>query len=813
MKPITQFIQSELKPRFWNYYPQIFPQLHLSLYKDKYQSPLHYDGTQGTGERPDRSVITSKYPYRLFDQSKQQSVDVIKAFMELNGIPELHEAVDKLCQIVGIERPKYSPEEQEKYRKYEERINTLEASANRQQAALWSSEGKAALDYIRRRGWTDEEIKEAGIGYISKAEAKTIGAQEAIGTTHVLSIPLRSGSNLYGFKVRALENGNPKYLYTKGTKKQLFNLTGIQQSNGRIVVVEGELDALHAQVKGLNGIVATGGGQLTEELLSAAVARGIKNITILFDADVSGAGFVRRSVDLAYTKGVSVLVATYPKGETLPNGTPIHDIDEYLQVHTIGELKTLIASAEFGTLYLYHEYTKEFEDITDEVISKVQSRVIELAEQTPDEVERSILFNTCAYEFHLDGKELFSAEALRAEYDKRQAVLNELKQKTLVDQALAQARNLQASGDTLAALQIMEEIGKTAKSIQKEAKLRKLLELPTEQSEQDEWLKASDDVETPYYFGILGATGTKEIERLTLPSGAITLVCAQTSHGKSAFLQNLALSVAQNGAEGSTLYFTYEESARDVKVQFENKYIGVPLSVNNIRSIKTYKRKGTDMFTSGKLQTYLIGSKEFSRDLYYSGKLRLFGAQGDSTDLMDSIRYICQKQKVKAVFVDYIQKLRKKGFKGYRLNEELKEICDDLNSLSIETDVPIVIAAQLNREAKSPVDMYSQNIKDAAEIEQVANKIILLWNSSFRPQKDDSKELTDWRQRTGVTLGQGGSLYAVLAKNRGGLVNTEAVFTHKGNEGTILQQKPTLQQVEEAELKNAPASKIVQMPF
>ena len=820
MKDLTLFIENELKPRLWNYYPQIFPELHFSLSMGKYQSPLHSDGTEGTGARKDRSVITQKYPYKVYDQTKGAK-DVITLFMELNNISENYEAVNRLCDIVGIQRPEYTSEAKQRYKEYEERRNALEASAARQKAALFAPEGKAVLEYLHGRAWTDEEIKEAELGFISEAEASTINVQRAIGTTHTLSIPLRSGSTLYGFKVRTIEkslpDGTQKYQYTTGTNKRsnLFNLTGIKQNEGSIVVVEGELDALHAQVKGLKGVVATGGGYLTKELLEAALARGIKNVTLLFDADERGADFVRRSIDIAHTKGVAVMVATYPEGETLADGTPIHDIDEYLQKHTIEELQTLIENARYGTIYLYGKAVKEYEGVTltDTIASKVISKVITLGNQTPSQVEREFLFNMCAHDFNIDGKEAFSVEALRAEADRQRAASDALKQKNATEQAIATAKAQAEGGNIEAALQTMGEAAKALKEIDRVAKYSKLLALPTEQSRNQNQTKGADEIETSYYFETTGVT--KQIERLTLPSGAITFVCAPTSHGKSTFLQNLALAVAQNGTEGSTLYFTFEESKEAVEIQLVNKYINKPLSANNQRSIATYKRKGANYFTGDGLNTYLQGDKEFAEKLLYSGKLRIYEEDYDSTELIEAIRYICSQMKVKAVFIDYIQMLSKSGCRLQR-NEELKEISKDFKSLAVSLHLPIVVAAQLNREAKSPVDMYAQNIAEAADLERVANKVILLWNSSFKERSKDSKNVIEgWSERTGITLGQGGTIYALLAKNRGGIVNIEAVFSHHGNEGVITQQKPTLQQIEAAQIAEAKgiAPEQTELPF
>ena len=270
MKDITRFINEELKPRLYSHIPQIFPELHFTKRGSKYISSLHPDGTEGTGRKEDRSVVTEKQPTKVFDNTRQEAKDVITLYMENNRITEVWEAVNKLCNIVGILPPENTPEEKERYRQQEQRRTALELSAERQKKALFAPEGREVLEYLHSRGWTDSEIQEAELGFISTGEATTINAQRSIGDFYTLSIPLRSGSILYGFKFRTIRketNGQDKYTYLYGTEKRtnLFNLTGIQQTDGAIVVVEGELDALHASVRGVKGVVATGGGKLTEE--------------------------------------------------------------------------------------------------------------------------------------------------------------------------------------------------------------------------------------------------------------------------------------------------------------------------------------------------------------------------------------------------------------------------------------------------------------------------------------------------------------------------------------------------------------------
>lgn len=803
MKDITRFIQRELNPRIYAHIPQIFPELHFTKKGAKYVSSYHSDGGEGTGKKVDRSVVTEKMPTKVFDNTRQKATDVIALFMENNRITEVWEAVNKLCNIVGISPPEYTPEAKERYKQMEQRRTALEASLQRQKKALFSPDGSAVLTYLHSRGWTDSEIKEAELGYISTKEATIIEAQRSVGDFYTLSIPLRSGSTLYGFKFRTIQretNGRGKYIYLVGTEKKenLFNLTGIQQTDGAIVVVEGELDALHASVRGVKGVVATGGGKLTEELLTAATERGIKRITLLFDKDERGALFVRDSIDVAYTRGISVLVATYPDGESLNDGTPIHDVDEYLQAHSAEELQQLIDGATLGSKYLLayivNEHIKQHgeERLTDGQEIELRDKVIALANSTPSEIERDMIFSSYAEGIKVGKDQLFTKEALRAVADRQRAEQNALKQVEATKKTLKEATALAERGDAQAALQMMGEAALELRRIDSRAKYSHLLALPTEESLLQRLQNKQRELPTLYEL-----SNGRDTEQLTLPSGAITFICAPTSHGKSTLLQNLAIQVAQTKGDGAVLYFTFEEDGDAVTIQMLNKYIGTDLcrnyssrQSNNIRALRDYFKTGEPHFIREEAKSVFSQKKaEFFKKYYNSGKIRIYYEDYDSAELIEAIRSISSQTKVKAVFIDYIQLLRSRAYQKAHLQrtEELKEICKDLKNLSIETQLPIIVAAQLNREATSPLELHSQKIAEAADLERIANKILCLWNTSFVAQKTEGnkKKLEAMEAKLGFKLGEGGKIYAKLTKNRGGVVGLEAVLNFNGNTGVI----------------------------
>ena len=804
MNDLFYFINDELKPSLWNHIPTLFPYMDFKLMKGKWQSEKHYDGTEGTGDKQDRSVITPTKPYAIWDNTRQEYKEIFALYKEQNNLTTW-EAVKQLCSIVGIAEPEYRPEQMERYQKSEQRRNTLEDSLKRQRAALYAPEGTETLNYLRSRGWTDDEITQAELGYISPDEATTIDAQKSIGDYYTLSIPLRSGSRIYGFKFRTIktDGAKDKYTYLYGTSKRdnLFNLTGIKQTDGEIVVVEGELDALHAQVRGISGIVATSGGGLTEELLKTALQRGIKRITLLFDKDERGAKFVKDSISVAWKKHISVLVATYPE-ETLPDGTKIHDTDEYLRAHTPEDLKSLIGNAQRSGTYLLENLINEAieanggaDNIKDTIERELTQKVCSLANSTPDQTERDLILSM--YSNYIGNA--ITKESLQAVADYDRAEQDKILKTKQTKDALSRANTLANDGKIEDALSLMGETISELKQTSSREKYSSLLANQSGESLSNRMKKKQGEIPTLYEFS---HPITHEKERLCIPSGAITFVVAPTSHGKSTLLQNLALQVTKSSHDGAVLYFTFEEEGDSVTLQLLNKYMDEELcrnysstTSNNLRAITHYYRTGEDRYIAKeKLSVFHQKLNTFMTSLYDSGKLRLYYEDYDSNELIEAIRFISSQTKVKAVFIDYIQLLSKNGCRLQR-TEELKAICKDLKNLCVSTQLPIVVAAQANREVTSPLEMHSQKIAEAADLERIANKILFIWNSNFAAQKskDSKSEIETFETRTGIKLGEGGKIYAKLTKNRGGVVNLEAVLEYNGNTGVI---KPNCNAVE-----------------
>lgn len=810
---LTQFIHSELYPRLFGSIDRAFPEMEFKRTSHGWESS-HYLDRSKHHSRKDKTIISHKQPHRILEQGGE-SLSLIDFQIQRTGKPFI-EALRSLCDVVGLTLPEG---DSESYKAYKEKQEALERAASEMRRALFTPEGAQALRYLREgRGYSDDLIRKMGLGYISEAHARSLNAEGivalpyGVGTEFIVAIPYVSGGTIRGFKFRSIDGRKDKYRNSIGLPKKtsLFGLTGLKLTgNGAkdrdLTIVEGELDALHAQAIGIENVVASAGGEVSLEALTEVKAKGVHRVTILFDTENTAEGQKsteskkRKAIEMIHGVGLTALVAELPS----PDGSKM-DVDSYLQSNGKEELLALIDNAPSAALYLFGSIAKEAierqgdSDVcTFKNFDEFKKQTIRLAnEPFVSPTDRDFIFRS----FQSYTGDWITKESLQEEADAVKALQDADKQKQETIATAERAINLAKAGKPDEAIALMGDTASTLRTISREAEYSKRLILPTAEGVKAKLKSQPTGVKTPYSFG----SGDKE-QQLILPSGALTFVCAPTSHGKSTMLRNIALSVAQDNQSGAVLYFTYEETEEEVIVKAENTFIGEFISKNNLRTLASYNATG-EYYVSR--ESSLTLEKFKAKEAQYlalltSGKLRLFYEDSnDSTELISLIKYLCKEVQVKAIFIDYIQKLKKRNTRLQR-REELGEIADDFMKLAIALKLPIVMAAQLNREAKSPIEMHSQNIAEAADIERAANTILCLWNSSFTPNVKSEWDNTDYSdpsskkkssaktaeqkhiESLGFQMGVAGQMYGKLTKNRGGVAGLDAVMKFNGNTGVI----------------------------
>ena len=819
MTEYGDFIDNSLKPAIYSSLSRVFPEMEFKPCRDGWESHLGLFGRVPHSQRRDKCKVTKKMPYRILEQGGD-SVELIEYYMQSNHLANREEAIKALCNLLGLTPPPM--EESPQYKAYRERQDKLSKLVGTMQEELFTrKEAEEALRYLKEeRGYSEELIKGMGLGWCSPETAsalKEICREGAVpSSANFVSMPYISTGKVKGVIFRNTTDRGGKYLDAfvsrEATKKySLFGLTGLPISGSGehdkdIIVVEGELDALRAQYAGLESVVGAAGKNLSQEALLEAKKKGVERVILLLDYDkgTDKKAEIKRALGTIRALGLTGIVASFPEeGEKV-------DTDSYLATHSVEELKGLIygEGAVFGCLWeliqIAYPYSEEAgkQSLSHQEVDTLRREVAAFFFGNLLRWERDFLL---PYIPQLTAGTL-TQDALKEELYKIEQAERERKQTEKASALLKEAQDILSKGDTLSALTTLQDGAKEIQGLTQEAAYNTYMQLPTSESILAGLRSKKGGIPTGYYFKGKRA----EAEEWEIPTGALTYICAPTSHGKSRLLQNLALTFAQNKRAGSVIYISLEEDADAVVERLINIQANIPLNRavnNNSRTLREYYGEGKD-YIARDAKPKLEAAYKTIESLLTSGRLRLLSRRenrdiGYIEELSGFIKYAVEQEAVQAVFIDYVQELYAKHAKGSR-KDELMNICNTLMEISVGTGLPIVLAAQLNREAASPLDMSVQNIADASNIEHSANCVLLLWDSAALPvagrdnsysylEKDKNtgmkeRKLTKEAQNLedrGFKIGEGGTLYAILAKNRLGERNIDAVLSCDGNTGKV----------------------------
>jgi len=795
MSNITDWIKYELYPSLYNSIDVALPEHSFKRYAEGWRSKTYIDGSAHKS-RADKTVVTKKAPGCILEQGGE-TLSLVDYVMRRDRV-EFIQAVKTLAEVVGLQLPK-GEFNQEGYQRYKDQATLLEDCNSYFVYCLEHSPGANEIKaYLSSRGYSQQDVTAMELGYIpdqdklfkyllSKGYKQTlieelVTLNKGIGTTHKLTIPYRSGGTIKGFKFRTIGDAQPKYLNSTGLDRLggFFNLSGIKGDKD-VVIVEGELDSLSATVKGVDNVVATGGSSISADQIKDAIRRGAKSFTLCFDREPGKeqetAKLITAATQVILGEGVNRVYIV-----TLPDlGASKTDPDRLIKESGVESFKDAIHRALPYYDYQLQETLNKFGKIEQERglqpkdIDNLLDEVVETASKIPDATDRDRykkLFTS------LEAiKELgISEESLSMTVDRLTSTRDKEAQAKELAKVLSEATQLQLKGDTEQALELLDSRVKDVRLKDKATEFSNLLKATT--SEEDLKKRFSQkpaSINSGYTIGK---------EPLLLPSGAISVFTAPTSHGKTSFLINLALNVAEANPELETYLFSYEEDADSILVNTLNTFLNADLSSNNRRTLKSYFREDTDQFISERSKEYFYSYKDkFFRELIDSRRLNIHYTSYNSETLIESIRYIHKHGKPGAIFIDYIQLLNLPDgkYKTYSRQEEMKQICIALKDLAVETGLPIIVGAQFNRTVNNALELFANKIGEAGDIERIANLIVALWNCNFK-QTGTEGELNELKKKGILTPD---TLYATILKNREGRVGLEEVFSFNGNTGKI----------------------------
>lgn len=176
----------------------------------------------------------------------------------------------------------------------------------------------ALTDYLmKKKGYNRDELLEAGV-------STERGGRIYDFFQNRLIFPIQDArGNIIAFSGRGLTaEAMPKYINTKETPVYIkgdtvFGLFQAKESikkEGKVILMEGEFDAISAFKEGITNAVAVKGTALTENQIRL-LKRFAQKIVFCFDTDPAGTEAQRRSISLITKEGINASVVVPPEGK------------------------------------------------------------------------------------------------------------------------------------------------------------------------------------------------------------------------------------------------------------------------------------------------------------------------------------------------------------------------------------------------------------------------------------------------------------------------------------------------------------------
>jgi DNA primase catalytic core len=792
MSNITDWIKTELYPTLYESIDTALPEHNFKSYSGGWRSKTYLDSSPHK-DRADKTVITKQAPGYILEQGGDtlSLVDYIMRRDNLEFIP----AVETLAKAVGLQLPK-GDIDFNTYQRDKDQITLLESCNSYFIYCLENSTGADEVRaYLSSRGYSDEDVKAMELGYIpdqdklfkyllSKGYSQSlidevVKLNKGIGSTHKLTIPYRSGGSIKGFKFRTVGDATPKYLNSTGLDRLggFFNLLGIKGDKD-LVIVEGELDSLSATARGVNNIVATGGSSISSDQVRDAINKGAKSFSLCLDTEPGKeeetAKRITSAIEVILGEGVNrVYIVTLPDlggGKTDP--------DRLIKESGVDAFKEAIRGAlpyyEYYLQELLNKYAKidEEKGLQPKDIDRLLDEVVELSYKIPEPTDRDRfkkLFTS------LEAiKELgITEESLSITVDRLTSSKNkELRDKDL-KKLLSEATQLQTKGDTDKALELLN-------NGVKETITKGAIDLLPPPMNFNNLLDEIANLPPAY------KTGYSSLDKfIGFTPGAITLIAGRPSHGKTTFMFNLLLEMSRLYKDESFYFFTYEEPVKNISVKLLNRLVATDLS-QYYREVKDLSKPTNYEFLKSYIKTRrtdIQAIEEAKKELQYlidSHKIRVIDKNYSVEELYNLILYINKKERIGGVFIDYIQRMRTDR-RTQDKRTEIAHISDQVLQIAKDSGLPLILGAQLNREAKAKPTL--ENLKEAGNLEEDANTVLSVYNESReRDENTEGAKLIGAREV---------ELEIKALKNREGEVNQTATLIFDKYTGVIKDKTST----------------------
>ena len=665
-------------------------------------------------------------------------------------------------------------------RAYYQRASLYDLVFEYGQKLLFEEEGKNALEYlVYERGYAPEKLKQTDWMYFppdlrirdqlrkARPEAaeqiKVLKLQGPFEDNFRLAFPYRNRRGaVTGFLKRATspqgmhvtthdgkKHEAVRWDSTEGTdRKDLFNLHACKGEKS-LILVEGYPDALYLPTQGIKGVAAKGKDLLCKTHVEGLKAHGVEMVTLCFDngppderGEIAGVRKTEKALDLLRGTGIHAFVVD-------PSClAPCKDPDQWVKERGIESFKKLLASRVYGSVWRWNR-AKSACDLSDlEQWTRARNEGFRCAHELTDASERTFFLETLKTDLALNGG-LFD-EALR-EYGAREA----------------------RKGQEAEYRDLHREIG----GLLQEGKLDEL-ERRLQEKVRALRARAPGRVAEPYNLARLQEdmmqtpeglqTGYESLDQtVRIPAGALTIVAARPSQGKTAFLMNLLLHMVSDNPEKAFFFFSWQEAERRTALKLINILSGPAAdAARDLSQIERYIRggyTGTPAIEKAKQEFQALTGK---------GRLWIMDVPCIVEDLEEALVTLSGKHNVGAVFMDSLEQIRTKAIYPTR-KMELQRISERLRETARALCLPLVLAAQPGTDTENGKPGDLDPLHEAGGLAQDAGLVIALHGSGPDKDREEDKDPHDGTANLRLTV----------LKNRNGPAGLEAMLCF---------QRPTL---------------------
>jgi DNA primase len=719
---------------------QLFPEFDFRLKKDHWQSDksnrLKSDGTESTSSGGNVYVYQNNPGILKSFKASSPSRNIIAYLADQKGI-EWIEAVRYLCEFAGVNFPGAElTEDQVRKRKQQDLWQILGEYFHH---LLFTKKGEETLSYLYNRGIEPKEnltytelghfpgIEET-IAFLEKNKIpfnKALLTQEIkTGEKHRLCISIKNPFGASeGLIFRSLDEQvqSGKYRYSKGAKTSayLFNQKKDFLGTERLLVTEGQLDALLLWYELKIPAVSIGGSNLSDDQLGLLFGLKPKHLILSLDNDLAGQKATRSTLSRILPNPESEFQNQY----VLELEEGVKDANDYFLLKGSDFLQSQIEEATPVHIWLHQILLEDIGYREGQPLSTYQSeQYLNLVAQYSASIR-----NTLTQGKFID---FFTERAGEAAGITRQTIedaaleLRTREQKKQADDLLLQASRkaieLLRSGDGEQARRHLENRLEQSekKAVREKTKAYTFLEFEQETREEP------DDL----------SSGIKSLDAvIKIPQSAITLIAARPSHGKTTLMLTMFLNMVYAYPERKFYFFTYEEPAKYLMIKLLNRLL---FDHFNYKCSLTFIRA----YLAGKHERVpeIEEAKERLRGLVDSQRLNIYSYHLTDIELAQLVTDLNRNKDTGAVFIDYIQKIPiANNLKGYEVIKQVSSTI--LNRIAIPNQIAVVLGAQFNREAhaRKVDELHSDMLREGGDLEQDANLVLGLLNHNFLDAEED----------------------------------------------------------------------------